>query len=258
MTIVRESNTTFTRWQDLRSAVNQMIDDGTYARLVEIHAAQVREADGLVRTKHRMHGTMYGPIGYRRFLPWHRAYLVAFERKLRAIDGTLALPYWDWDNDQGRLLGFGNYYALSSGRDLGLLPGVQETDPTDRAWFSSEAATRELESFDGDYYTFTRYLELNQHNAGHNWIGGDMANARISPNDIVFWMHHAAVDRVWAKWQLSNPGERALLTGREARLDPWGNEFTSETIDDISELGDDSYSYTDPVRPVSAVDIASE
>jgi len=32
------------------------------------------------------------------FLPWHRAYLVAFERICRQLSGNpnFALPYWDW------------------------------------------------------------------------------------------------------------------------------------------------------------------
>lgn len=199
-----------------------------------------------------MHGTRFGPVGFRRFLPWHRAYLIAFERKLRVIDDTLALPYWDWDNDQGRLVGFRNFLAMSSGRDLGLAPGVDPTHPGDRPWFSRESETEDLEGSDEDYYSFTRRLELQQHNAGHRWIGGDMVR-RESPNDIAFWMHHAAIDRVWAKWQARNKGERALLTGREARLDPWGNDFTVEKIDNISDLDDDSYSYEDPVRPAPRV-----
>ena len=248
---IRKSNLTFDRWQDFRSAVNQMIDGRTYQRLVSIHAEEVRESDGLVRSRHRMHGTMLGPVGFRRFLPWHRAYLIAFERELRAIDDTLALPYWDWDNDQGRLVGFRNFLAMSNKRDLGLAPGVNPTDP--RAWFSSENETESLETLDEDYYAFTQRLELRQHNAGHRWIGGDMVNGRHSPNDIVFWMHHATVDRVWAKWQTRNKGKRALLTGREARLDPWGKEFTVETIDNISALGNDSYSYEDPARPAPLV-----
>lgn len=38
------------------------------------------------------------------------------------------------------------------------------------------------------------------HNRGHNFIGGHMAGA-FSPNDPVFWLHHANVDRLWANWQ---------------------------------------------------------
>ena len=38
------------------------------------------------------------------------------------------------------------------------------------------------------------------HNAGHRFIGGHMAGA-FSPNDPIFWLHHANVDRLWAGWQ---------------------------------------------------------
>ena len=258
MTINRQSNVKYKRWPIFRSAVQKLIEKGIYKNLVDIHAEQVQESDGLVRTKHRMHGAMYGPVGFRRFLPWHRAYLIVFERELRKIDDTLSLPYWDWDNDQGRLIGFRNFLALSPGRELGLPPGVERTEQNQREWFSSDELTEFFETFDGSYYYFTRALEtgiqtfrgplVGQHSPGHNWIGGDMANPLVSPNDIVFWLHHAAVDRVWAKWQTNNPNERAFLTGQEAVLDPW-NDFTVENIDDISNLGDDTYVYEDPDRP---------
>ncbi len=38
------------------------------------------------------------------------------------------------------------------------------------------------------------------HNRGHNYIGGHMSG-RYSPNDPIFWLHHANVDRLWANWQ---------------------------------------------------------
>lgn len=38
------------------------------------------------------------------------------------------------------------------------------------------------------------------HNRGHNFIGGHMSQ-RFSPNDPIFWLHHANVDRLWANWQ---------------------------------------------------------
>lgn len=255
---VRKSNVTFSRWKEFRTAVNQMIDDGTYAKLVEIHAARERDSDGLLRSRHRMHGRMYGPVGYRRFLPWHRAYLLVFERELRMIDNTLSIPYWDWDNDQGRLVGFRDYLAEASNRDLGV-PAWAAPEPGRVSWFSSERLTESFETFEGDYYVFTQALEdrrgnvVGQHGMGHEWIGGDMANVRYSPNDVAFWLHHAAVDRVWAKWQERNPGERAFLSAQEAQLDPWGSEFTVETIDNIGALGDDSYTYEDPVRPAAPV-----
>jgi tyrosinase len=43
-------------------------------------------------------------------------------------------------------------------------------------------------------------LTTRTHNTGHNFIGGHMATGN-SPNDPVFWLHHANVDRLWANWQ---------------------------------------------------------
>jgi hypothetical protein len=34
----------------------------------------------------------------------------------------------------------------------------------------------------------------------------------FSPNDPLFWLHHANVDRLWAIWQ--------TMPGQEWRLDP--------------------------------------
>jgi len=38
------------------------------------------------------------------------------------------------------------------------------------------------------------------HNAGHRFIDGHMGGV-FSPNDPIFWMHHANVDRLWGMWQ---------------------------------------------------------
>ena len=92
---------------------------------------------------------------------------------------------------------------------------------------------------------FSVALEGGPHNAGHNWMGGtdsngisgDMRTMR-SPNDPAFWLHHAQVDHLWAVWQQGHPG--ALATGLSAEdrlLDPWENEFSVETVNDISTLG---------------------
>ena len=38
------------------------------------------------------------------------------------------------------------------------------------------------------------------HGRVHNWVGGNMSSSS-SPNDPLFWMHHANLDRIWAEWQ---------------------------------------------------------
>ncbi len=41
------------------------------------------------------------------------------------------------------------------------------------------------------------------HNQVHVWAGGDVATMALgaSPNDPVFFLHHANIDRIWAEWQ---------------------------------------------------------
>jgi tyrosinase len=58
-------------------------------------------------------------------------------------------------------------------------------------------------------------------------IGGEMAWVDVSPNDPIFFLHHAQVDRVWWKWQQQNPSAR--------NFDYSGNLFPpvgSATLDD--------------------------
>jgi tyrosinase len=56
------------------------------------------------------------------------------------------------------------------------------------------------------------------HGRGHVFIGGDMQASTASPNDPVFFLHHAEVDRMWAAWQENN-----LQSGDAARTVDHGN-----------------------------------
>ncbi|MBN9694043.1 MAG: tyrosinase family protein [Verrucomicrobia bacterium] len=38
------------------------------------------------------------------------------------------------------------------------------------------------------------------HGRVHLWMGGNMSSSS-SPNDPLFWLHHANLDRIWAEWQ---------------------------------------------------------
>ncbi|MEH1128206.1 tyrosinase family protein [Micromonospora sp. CPCC 206061] len=53
-------------------------------------------------------------------------------------------------------------------------------------------------------YTTLRARSEDLHNLVHRWAGGNMITAS-SPNDPVFWMHHAQIDRMWTLWQDINP-----------------------------------------------------
>jgi hypothetical protein len=42
-------------------------------------------------------------------------------------------------------------------------------------------------------------FESEMHNQVHNWVGGTMSSGQTAPADIIFWMHHANVDRIWSE-----------------------------------------------------------
>ena len=46
------------------------------------------------------------------------------------------------------------------------------------------------------------------HAAGHVYIGGENLDLFSSPNDPVFFLHHANLDRIWAIYQSLDPENR--------------------------------------------------
>jgi tyrosinase len=55
------------------------------------------------------------------------------------------------------------------------------------------------------------------HNRVHVWVGGDMGPA-TSPNDPVFYLNHANVDRLWEAWMLRNERTYAPVASAPAEL----------------------------------------
>jgi tyrosinase len=72
------------------SAVLELKRQGTYDEFVRTHI-DYYVADGEDRLR-LAHATPS-------FLPWHRKFLLEFERELRRIDPTVTVPYWDWTRD---------------------------------------------------------------------------------------------------------------------------------------------------------------
>ncbi|MCB9745314.1 MAG: tyrosinase family protein [Alphaproteobacteria bacterium] len=72
------------------------------------------------------------------------------------------------------------------------------------------------------------------HSAGHIYIGGDMFHSSASPNDPMFFLHHANVDRLWAAWQQRNldmGGEMAVDHGNPGYPEMWrGSMFVWEDV----------------------------
>jgi len=86
-------------------------------------------------------------------------------------------------------------------RNGGLLPSPQEIEEA-MAIDAYDVAPYD-HMVDPDQ-SFRAYLEgggsSRMHNGVHVWVGGMMATG-ASPNDPVFFLHHANIDRLWAMWQ---------------------------------------------------------
>ncbi len=104
---------------------------------------------------------------------------------------------------------------------VGGAPALRRGSP-DNTWPPTQAAISALEASDrrptglNPYWMFWRDLEAGprMHNQGHNIVGGYMMNPVFSPNDPLFWLHHAFIDRVWSRWQTNRRNAAAGSTFR--------------------------------------------
>lgn len=154
------------------------------------------------------------------FLPWHRAYLVAFERLCRQLSGNpnFALPYWDWTANPQLPSAFATptyngqpnqlFNATRSSQTVTIPANVAGP-----ARISTILAETSFEVFastrpPGQNSTAPSWqrangtegpLESGPHDQVHVRISGDMATF-MSPLDPIFWLHHCNIDRLWDRW----------------------------------------------------------
>lgn len=83
---------------------------------------------------------------------------------------------------------------------------VYDTSPYDGCWTDDAVSFRQyLEGFKLDSTSLTCVGSgCEMHGRGHIYIGGDMWHSMANPNDPMFFLHHAEVDRMWAAWQQAN------------------------------------------------------
>jgi tyrosinase len=177
-----------------------------------------------------------GAHGNAAFLPWHRQFLNEFELALQSVDASVTIPYWDWTNQaatqniifQDNFMGPNGNAAQNRNITSGLFTVAngwgQRTDLSGNAWTgintNIRAIRRNLGAFTAlgtqaqvnnalntnAYLTLRGRLEAGagMHNAMHNWFGtGSTMRTQTSPNDPMFWLVHANVDRLWGQWQLN-------------------------------------------------------
>lgn len=150
------------------------------------------------------------------FLPWHRGYLLYFERILRVYSGdpNLTLPYWDWTNPDQRslparfldprspLYEINRSFGANNGGELSE-SAIQWERALAEIPFSSSRPQRgfggQVAGRPGSYRPHGA-LESLAHDLVHDQIGGYMGSPNTAGRDPIFWLHHANVDRLWGEW----------------------------------------------------------
>jgi tyrosinase len=273
---VRKSASRMTAAEKARfvAALIQLKKQGHYDHMVHIHHKAMMEI-----IPDPAHG---GPA----FLPWHRYYLRHLELDLQQIDPGVTIPYWDWTRDRSHTgAPWTDDFMGGNGRsrDGKVLTGPfafskgdwpitvkdfrDQPDFLTRFFLPSRMLPEEREitrilsrvPYDARPWnfgtnpreSFRAALENEPHNFVHNWVGGNMTSAG-SPNDPVFFLHHAMIDRLWAVWRKLHPRERYKpVTGgpKGHSLDdpmwPWRREQPPVTPNSVLDHHDLGYRYDD-------------
>ena len=58
---------------------------------------------------------------------------------------------------------------------------------------------------------FRAFMDATVHIGAHAATGGDLIDIFSSPNDPLFFFHHAQLDRLWSLWQNQDPAERTYV-----------------------------------------------
>lgn len=82
--------------------------------------------------------------------------------------------------------------------------------------------------------------ELNGPHAGaHISVGEDMGNMISSPNDPLFMLHHAQIDRMWTTWQNADKKNRMFQIGGNSTQAPPFHDVTLDYVLKMVGLGPD-------------------
>jgi tyrosinase len=155
--------------------------------------------------------------GFPGFLPWHRAYVLDLERDLQAIDASVTLPYWRFDQPAPNIFTPDFLGKSDSIGTVGLSPSnplrFWQTDgqpginrrplfPVNSAppRLLNQAQTLALGTDFGDF----RGMEGNPHGFAHTSFDGWLQNPATAPKDPLFFLLHCNIDRLWAMWQKKN------------------------------------------------------
>ncbi|KAI8323503.1 Di-copper centre-containing protein, partial [Martensiomyces pterosporus] len=172
-----------------------------------------------------LHNTYFNQIhGNSQFFPFHRRFVQDWESVGQRYNSGFIQPYWDEMRDyrtpaSSQVLtsawvggnGQGSNWCVTNGNQAGWTMTYPSNhcfsrnfgnngNPT--SWYSPEY----IQSFiqrDTSMAQFRSDIEYSLHGVVHINIGGEMYQG-YSPNDWIFMLHHANLDRLWWQWQKNN------------------------------------------------------
>jgi tyrosinase len=157
------------------------------------------------------------PHGRPDFFPWHRIYLILFEKIIRKVAQApnFTLPYWAYSDP--------HYQAIPAEFLNPIVGGIENPLWNPRNVFMNDttnprplddASINVADPLNGYWYAttfedFAKRAERLPHNYVHNTVGNnasdgyDMAGVAMAPRDPIFWVHHCEIDRIWHSWTAS-------------------------------------------------------
>ncbi|KAJ2603041.1 hypothetical protein GGF40_000035 [Coemansia sp. RSA 1286] len=182
---------------------------------------------------HQIHGNEH-------FFAWHRRFLRHFETLMQQIDPDVVLPYWNWGTFWNNPLAdpvLSSAYFGGNGRpgDNCVIEGAEERwgrnypsrncltrkyrygSTTGAFW--PMRAVRDVMNTAKTHAQFRSRIENGAHGIVHLGLGGDF-ETMWAPVDVLFFMHHAMIDKVWAEWQSHDPTRLHAVDGYDASRQP--------------------------------------
>ena len=219
-----------------------------------------------IQQDHNIHGVAA-------FLPWHRRFLQAREIALQSCGYAGPTPYWDWtaaaDTSEPRkdpilspLDGFGGIGRPNTeggsvtvvegpfaNLTLHLVQGENDSpffqpnqlrrsleDRPDIVKGFTTASVQHAQSY-SSFNDYRYYLEGIPHGAVHTFVGGSMMPSS-SPQEPLFFLHHAQIDRLWALWQEQDRANRITdYAGNYYGADSLNGPFEAKIDDMMPSFG---------------------
>jgi len=223
------------------------------------------------------------------FLPWHRMFVLQFERIVAFYVANLggppdwALPYWDtYKNPAWRLLppvfrdpasplfvqarnrDANGGRAFLDPRDVDLTPGLTARGNTQIAGFFGDPAPHHLDGNEKGQIESVPHdqvhgqLGMDRHN-GTDPSFGWMGDPNLAALDPIFWLHHANIDRLWEVWRRRDASHTNLSTpywlqGVPFSLNGASGQVVSMTASDVLNIAAPAldYDYEDLTDPLAA------